>query len=210
MGRYVIPDLDPSFIDLLSIVQQLPCFVSMLDRSRKVVWVNQFAFGHNPELSLGKRNENFIHEEDRDNYIHAIRIALDTGMVTQGTIRIMMPDSGPLMRMLFRVGPYRFQEKIIGALAICWDITFHKQTPSLTQFLLTARSRKVVEFLHQSGPSKGVVIGKQLGELSSDKKQASSKLRICLSSLEERKIIRNSIDGYELTEEFLEAYLSTL
>jgi len=210
MGRSVSSGWDPSFIDLAAILQQLPCFISLLDRSRKLMWASNLAFGHTPDLSLGRTNEDIIHPEDRDFYVHAVRLALETVDVTQGFVRVSMPDQGPLMRMFFRVGPYRHDKQIVGALSLCWDVTFHSQPSPLSQFLFTPRSKKVVEFLYQHGPRKGVVIGKYLGELSADKKQASSKCRITLSSLEERKIIRNSIEGYELTPEFLESYLHSL
>jgi len=196
--------LDP-FCDLASILDHIPGYVCVFDRDRRLRWINRTAYGHAAD-AIGQRAEEYILAEDRPEWLHAVRLALDDGTITQSVVRVQQPDGGPVMRMLYRVGPLRQDTKIVGAVIVNWDATFAREPLPLTAFLLTPRCRRIVELLHARGACKGAVIGRHLGEMSSNGKQAASKVRAILAGLEERNVIRNTQQGYAVTAEFTSAY----
>lgn len=204
-------DGDP-FTDLSNILQHITGYVCAFDRERRLRWINALGYGHTSD-AIGQRAEQHIDDADRPAWLHAMRLALDDGVITQGVCRVHQPDGGPTMRMAYRTGPLRCATRIIGAIVINWDVTFERAKPApqpLAAFLLTDRCRRIVEFLHANGPQKGMVIGRHLGEMSGDGRQAASKVRITLSNLEERNVVRHTPSGYAVTPEFIVAYVAPL
>lgn len=232
----------PNFAELLS---QLPVFVSLFDKDRRITWSSRWGFGCDDAL-LGTRPEEHIHPDDRDTWIHGFRCAIE-GQTVSGECRCHMPDGGPVTRWGYRMGPHRIGGEVVGVVSVCWDVTLTSPLASILRhpragdggrggdvsstggcstshggagapggnvhldgagaFLFTPTSTAVVELLRAHGPLKGNAVGKRLGMLDGSGLNACSKLRFILSSLEERKVLRNSRDGYELTPEFATLWL---
>lgn len=194
--------LDPPsrrFPDISSLLRQLPVYVALWDRDARLVWSNRWAYGHDAG-DAGASYADLIAPADHVTWLRAFRFARDEGRHVPGRCSGVPADGGPAVPWSYRMAPHRVGASVIGVIVCCW-VDEADPPPDLARFLLSPLSRQIVQLLAR-GPAKGVVIGKHVGMLSGDRRQASSKLRAALSGLEDRGILRNGPDGYEVTAEF--------
>lgn len=186
----------PSSATLLTVLSQLPVFLALLDRERRHVWCNRYAYGYSADTVVGTRGEDAINENDRPLWINHATHVLDLGETCSGICR---NHSG--VRMAYRMCPWKTGKRIVGIVVAAWNAAIQGEQ-SITKFLLTPTSKRIVDFLRDNGPAKGATIGKYLGETCT-KGQATSSLRIIIHSLEERGVLVHSSNGYDVSPEFL-------
>jgi hypothetical protein len=192
--------LSPALPDILSAICQSPFFVALFDRKYRLRWSNRYAWGFVPSEILGRRTDYTIVESDRPAWLHAVRTAIDLATATTGSCGLLTPDSPIPCRITYRVGPAKVGNEIM-AIVFGYDSTLESE-PGLFDFVLSHTGRRIVALLLK-GPARGAVIGKALGEMSRNGKQASSRLRGILANLEARHILTNGPSGYAITDRFL-------
>ncbi len=187
-------------IDLLSIVRQSPVFLTLFDGRLRLLWCNRWAFGFSAEEQLGTIGGQQIQPEDRPAWLHAIRVAIDLGVVSSGSYALQVSGLTSLVRLDYRICQVHIGNEPF-AMEACWDTTLKSGKPDPRHFLLTDKHKKIVRFLLEHGPNKGASIGRHLKETSPNG-QATSTLRIILANLEERGILTNGQNGYSVAPGF--------
>lgn len=193
---------------ILAVLPQLAGFVAIHAADGSLVWANKFSYGYSAEpMATPQGVEESIFAEDRHIWWNALRRCVYNREIVEYTIRAVCPAKPGWIRIHARMAPILFSpaEEVHHVSIIVHDATFAEPNNPAAAFMLTATEREIVAALLAASPLKSQTIAKRIGQ---DK--TSSGLRLTLTNLSERNILKLQNGGWQITPEFRPVALDLL
>ncbi len=126
-------ELELSETTLRSLVDNSPDAILIVDRDRKIVFINRFEFGFGMEETLGQPAELFVPEPYRQMVIDAVAHVLATGETTSYDTELNTPQG--IRHFTTRLAPVSHEGEIDRVMMVATDITEHQEAEQERQQL---------------------------------------------------------------------------
>jgi len=105
-----------------AVVSGAPDFIMIVDRRRRIEFVNRYEFGFTPELLLGQLATDFVAEQDRAEVDQAIAGVFESGRPSSYEVRVQTPEGGE-RQWSTRVGPIMRSDEVERVTLISTDVS---------------------------------------------------------------------------------------
>jgi PAS domain S-box-containing protein len=119
--RRIEGELARSDVTLRSLLEHAPDHILIVDRERRLLFVNRLELGFEPEDVMGLTVENSVAEADRELVISEIEAVIRTGERRSYETSVKAPNGE--FRFLTRLGPIFVDGRVDGVVMISTDIT---------------------------------------------------------------------------------------
>ncbi len=114
-------ELELSETTFRSLVDNSPDAILIVDRDRKIVFINRFEFGFGIDETLGKPAESFVPEQYRQTVIEAVAHVLATGDTTSYDTELETPEG--IRHFTTRLAPIPGKGEVNRVMMVATDIT---------------------------------------------------------------------------------------
>ena len=119
--RRIEDELVRSDVTLRSLLEHAPDHIMIVDRERRLKFVNRLEFGFKPDDVMGEPVEGFVREDDREMVVEAVESVIRTGERRSYETSVNSPTG--TYDFLTRLGPIIVDDQVDSIVMISTDIT---------------------------------------------------------------------------------------